>query len=317
MTAFSSPPAPAHAAPRRRRLRRAAAVLGAGAALGLLLVGLVGWAGAERAIHPPRQRAGSPPAGFPGADAVRFPSRDGVPLAGWFLPGRGRAAGSVVLLRGYGQSRADLLPHAGYLHRAGYNVLLLDFRGTGDSGGDLVTFGIKEPLDVLGAVDYLTGRPDVDASRIAVQGLSVGGAIGLLATARDPRLRAAVAESAFPDLDSMIDRNFRQYVGLPSFPFAPAIVLAMDRRVGGNASAVRPVEAVRALGDRAVFLIDDGADQLNPPDAGTRLYAAASGPKELWRIPGAGHAGGYFADPAAYAARVLAFYARYLAPNSG
>lgn len=296
-------------------LRVVVVVFGAGALLMAALVAAVGWYGAERAMHPARERDAAALRRYSFAavtQTVSFASRDGTPLAGWFVPGDGRASGTVVVLHGYGQARWDMLPHAAYLHSARYNVLLLDFRDSGDSGGRAVTFGIKEPLDVLGAVDYLVRRPDVDPQRLAVLGVSLGGVDGILAMADDPRIKAGVAESAFTSLDGMIARNFQHYIGLPSFPFAPAIVAVMERRVGGSATAVDPLAAVRRLGSRALFVIDDQNDDLNPPRSGKQIYAAASGPREFWLAPGTDHAGAFAADPAAYAERVLAFYRKHL-----
>ena len=279
----------------------------------VLVAGVVGWAGADQAIHPRRAAPMYSLAEFglqDAAEAVRFPSLDGTPLAGWFIVGNGPASATIVLLHGYGQSKDAMLPHAAYLHRAGYNVLLFDFRHSGQSGGDAVTFGMKEPLDVRGAVAYVTTRPDVDASRVAIQAVSLGASSGLLAMAADPRIKAAVAESAFTDLDAMINQNFQSHVGLPPVPFATLVVLVMERRLGGSAGAVRPIEAVRRLGNRPVLIIDDAADSVNPPGAAEQLYAAASGPKTLWTIAGAGHAMGYFREPASYQERVLRFFAQ-------
>jgi len=44
-------------------------------------------------------------------------------------------------MHGYGSLREEMLPHAEYLHRAGYNALLFDFRAGGESDGDAVTIG--------------------------------------------------------------------------------------------------------------------------------------------------------------------------------
>lgn len=289
--------------------------IGAGTLFAALCVCAVGWFGADQAMHPPREHTTAALQRYAFArltQKVAFPSRDGTPLVGWFIPSGAQTSATVILLHGYGQDRADMLPHAAYLHRAGYNVLLFDFRGSGESGGSAVTFGIKEPLDVLGAVDYLMTRRDVDVRQIAVQGVSLGAADGILAMAADPRIRAAVAESAFTSLDAMIARNFQHYVGLPAFPFAPAIVAVMERRVGGSATAVRPIAAVRRLQQRPLFIIDDHDDDINPPHSGRQLYEAAAGPKAYWLVAHAAHAGAYTVDPTGYARRVLAFYRRYL-----
>lgn len=280
---------------------------------GIGLLGGAGWLGADRASRPLRAFDAAALQTYPFAavtQEVRFSSGDGTPLAGWFVPGNGRAGGTVILLHGYGQSRTALLPHAAYLHAAGYNVLLFDFRGSGQSGGRMVTFGIREPLDVRGAVDYLLRRRDIDPARLAVQGVSMGASIAILTMAGDPRLRLAVAEGAFTSLGAMIARNFHQYIGLPAFPFAAAITFVMERRAGGSAATVQPEAAVRRFGSRALLLIDVQHDDVNPPHSGRRLYAAASGPKEYWLVANARHACAFASDPDEYARRVLTFYAQ-------
>jgi hypothetical protein len=152
----------------------------------------------------------------------------------------------------------------------------------------------------------------VDAERLAMQGISLGAVAGLLAMAAEPRLRAAVAEGAFADLDDMIAYNFQRYSRLPLVPFALLTTALMERWLGGKVATVCPLRAVAAFTRRALFVVEDARDRTNPPDAGRRLYAAAAGPKEYWLIERAGHAGGLWAEPASYPRRVLRFYARHL-----
>jgi len=45
---------------------------------------------------------------------------------------------------------------------------------------------------------------------------------------------------------------------------------------------------------------------------GQRLYDAATGPKEFWLVPGAGHADGQKTHPDEYRERVLRFFRIYL-----
>ena len=82
---------------------------------------------------------------------VHFQSRDGLRLAGWFIPGTNGA--TVILAHGRGSERSRMLPHANYLHKDGFSVLIFDFRYRGESEGDESTLGAKEPWDIEGAVD--------------------------------------------------------------------------------------------------------------------------------------------------------------------
>ena len=242
---------------------------------------------------------------------VRFPSLDGTTLAGWFIPTAEPDRPSVILMDGYGQSRASLLPQAGYLHAAGYNVLLFDFRGTGESDGTF-TFGINEPLDVRGAVTYLLDQPGVDPDHVAVQGVSLGASIAILAAAEDARIRAVVAESAFTSLHAMIKQDFTRYSHLPRVPFAQLAVAWMQWRTGGSVAAVNPLRAVSGLEGRPLLLISDSRDEVVPAGSAERLFGAAPGPKELWTIEGTEHANGFLVFPHAYQERVLGFYGQYL-----
>ncbi|MFQ5880029.1 MAG: alpha/beta hydrolase [Dehalococcoidia bacterium] len=283
----------------------------------LLLLGGVaalvalGWRGSTRALHPDRQFEAYVPeeVDLP-VQEVEFASRDGTPLAGWFLPGDKGPA--LALLHGYGRSRAELLPHAAFLHRAGYSVLLFDFRHRGRSGGDRVTLGAREPLDVLGAVDYLRGRPEVDAGRVGILGVSLGAASGIVAATADPEIRAVVAESAFHNLKSVVDRGVQAFLGLPPFPFATIIRFFTQRRLDTRIDAIAPDEVIDRISPRAVFIIHSLKDDGVPFQAAQVLYWRASQPKRLWFVPGADHARAYQADPAEYQQRVLAFLEKYL-----
>lgn len=283
----------------------------------LTLAGCHTWSTLDALLHPDPLASGYTFQSFPFAAATRavtFPSLDGTALSAWFVPAGQADRPAVILLAGYGQERSSLLPQASYLHRAQYNVLLLDVRGTGASAGTF-TFGMKEPLDVCAAVSFVLKQPGVDAHKIAVQGVSIGGAIAILAAARDPRITAVVAESAFTSLQEMIADDFHRYTKLPLFPVGDAGIWLMQRVLGGSVAAVDPLQAMPALAGRPVLLIGDSDDDVSPPNSARRLYDAASDPKELWIIQGTEHANGFLVFPHRYEQHVLRFYEKYLVPT--
>lgn len=268
----------------------------------------VAWAGSERAIRPQRVVEEYVPEDFGlSVEHVRFRSRDGVDLAGWLVPGTSSV--TVILAHGYGRSKGELLPHAAYLHSAGYTVLLMDFRGRGESAGNDITFGAGEQLDVLAAVDFVKRH---GKGPIAVMGVSLGAAAAILAAAQCPDIRAVISEGTFADLRSMAAHRFYRYTGLSPFPFAPISVWIAERRVGTRVDNISPQRAISAISPRAVFIIHGLEDEDIAPDAAQALYQAAGDPKELWLIPGIGHARGIRGAPKEYPKRVLDFLARYL-----
>src|SRR5436305_2013193 len=96
--------------------------------------------------------------------------------------------------------RRECLPLALSFQQAGYNVLCFDFRAHGLSAGRFTSVGQHETRDVLGAVDYLRSRSaEVDPTRIAVIGFSMGAVATIKAAARCPDIAAVVADSASSD----------------------------------------------------------------------------------------------------------------------
>ena len=269
------------------------------------------WIVAERAIHPWRREEDYNLLDFElPVEEVRFSSRNGLRLAGWFIPGDSPAC--VILAHGHGRSRGELLPHADFLHRAGFSVFLFDFRNRGKSEGEAVTMGVHEPLDLLGALDHLRGRSEVDATRIGVLGVSLGATAALMAAAAAPEPRAVVAESSLARLGDLTRHGLRHFFHLPPFPLAPLARWMIERRLHVDLATVAPLEAVGQLSPRPLLLIDDELDEVLGPGQSEALLAAASEPGELWVVPGAAHARGWQAAPQEYERRVVSFFRQHL-----
>jgi hypothetical protein len=138
-----------------------------------------------------------------------------IPAAGFNLgatvsipTGAPARAPAVVLVAGSGRQDRDetvfgipiLGQLAGTLADAGYLVVRYDKRGVGLSGGRVESATLDDyATDVVGVVNWLRRRKDVDPDRIAVIGHSEGGAVALLAADRQTRIKA-IALLATPGL---------------------------------------------------------------------------------------------------------------------
>jgi len=130
----------------------------------------------------------------PNATELSIPCTHGATLAAWYLHSTNDAA--VVLTHGAGSTRGTTLAHAEVLNQAGYGVLILDARGHGGSTGAAMDLGWWGDDDLRCAVDALARQADVDADRMGIVGLSMGGEQALGAARADARVRAVVAEGA-------------------------------------------------------------------------------------------------------------------------
>ena len=174
---------------RRRRARQARLVAGLGVLLLLLLPGC-----ADGLFYRPGSDRIPAVAelGF-AAEDVTFTAGDGTVLHGWWLPANGTHAGTVVYCHG---NTGNLARHVGWvswLPAQGYDVLVFDYRGYGNSAGEPSRSGTV--ADAIAAIDFALAR---DPERTVVYGHSLGGAIALCAVAARPAVCGVVAEGTFP-----------------------------------------------------------------------------------------------------------------------
>ena len=304
--------APAHrpAPALRTRILRLGAVFVATSVVGLsIAVGDLSFRAARTIVYPARGPSAASPSdyGLP-YERVSFKSLDGLNLAGWLVPG-GRAA--VVLAHGHDASKGEILDQAGYLNRAGYAVLLFDFRASGESEGTASTLGYYEWQDIAGAGQYLRARPELDSGRIGVLGASMGAAAAIMLGPEARRFAAVVADSSFATGESLVGR-FDRWFRLPTWPFSALVPLAVQHYVGLTPRQVAPIGAVGMISPTPLFIIHGALDSGIPAQDAEVLYAAAGDPKELWMIEGGSHADGHGLVKDEYERRVLGFFGRYL-----
>ncbi len=276
----------------------------------------IAWFLSEQVIHPRRRVEDHDLSDFDlPAEEISFVSRDGTRLAGWFIPPRnaGRPAPGVVLSHGWARSRCELLPHADLLHRAGYAVLMFDYRNRGLSEGDSITMGVEERGDLLAAIDQLAARPEVDASRIGLFGMSMGGVLAILVGAADARVRSIIAECPFATHDVIMNRSLRHYFKLPAFPVADLARWIIERRLGEPLAEVEPLRYVASYAPRPLLIIADERDAVIGREETERLFAAAGEPKRFWLVPQADHARGWQYGREEYERRVVEFFGETLA----
>lgn len=220
-------------------------------------------------------------------ESVRFDSSDGTRLHGWFLPARGDSRGTIVFSHGNAGSVGHHLGFVMWLVEAGYHVLTYDYRGYGESGGDLDRRGMVE--DVKAAFRYALTRRDIDPKRLVSYGHSLGGAKSV----------AALGESPVPGLRAVVvDATFASY-------------RSMARRVGGRlgeslvTDELAPEKLIARISPVPLLVIHGGEDPVVPLSQGRRLFEAAREPKTLFVVRAGGHGDSLARDQGAYRKRLL------------
>ena len=238
------------------------------------------------------------------AEEVSFSTSDGVSLAGWWLDNPDSRS-VVICCHGHRGNKADMLGIGPGLWREGHNVLLFDFRGSGDSGNGRQSLAHYEQADLTAALDWVARSHP--GTRITVMAFSMGASTAILTAAQDPRIEALVLDSPFATMSGVIAANYRRY-RLPGRLLLPVADLVNRIFCGYAFEQVRPIDAMRSLSPRPVLLLHSTKDRIIPYEHAQQLVDAASpGEVELITFEGADHCGGYFVDRPGYIARVARF----------
>jgi dipeptidyl aminopeptidase/acylaminoacyl peptidase len=237
---------------------------------------------------------------------VRFTTDDGVTLAGWLIPAGRDTRSAVVVMHGFsGHRLPELAAFVPWLQER-YHVLQFDFRGHGDSGPAAVTLGSHERRDVAAAVRFLESR---GLGPIGLFGISMGAATAIV-SAPDLPVAAVVADAPYAELHHPVGNRMGE-LGYPwSTLGARLIVTAVSLRT--RTRLADPIRKVARIAPRGLLVIVPQEDRLIDARQGERLFEAAREPKELYVVPGAGHAEAYAVAPDAYRSRVLNFLERHL-----
>ena len=266
-------------------------------------------------IKPPRRRLWMTPAdlGLP-FEEVHFPARDGLRLSGWFIP-RKRATKrgtdtTVIMVHGCpwnrlglatenilndipGSAPLDLIHLTHALHTAGYNVFMYDMRNHGQSAAaGPVTFGLNEANDLLGAVDYLSGRDDIDSGRLGVVGFSSGANAVLYALPHTDQLKAAVA--AQPTSPRVFAARYAQWLlGPLGVPVYWLVELIYQMVSGMRLNAIEPIFAAAGAGKTPVLFVQGLGDPWGAVKNVAEMAAATPLSIEPIFVESNGRFGGY------------------------
>ena len=240
-------------------------------------------------------------------ERLTFKNPRGARLSGLWGPADDQAVGTLVLAHPMGKAAKGFwlrYGHADLFRQSGFNLLLFDANGFGESEPSSFDY----PGDILAA--GLLAQTRTPELPVGLVGASFGAGWGLCSMARaGSPYRAAVLEAAFPTLPEF----WRHY------PIAYAALRASQVLWPPIEKRLRPErEAGRVLNRPSVLLIYGDRDKYTPPEHGERLQRAFgdAATVELCVVPGVGHTYAYRDAAETYAANVIPFLKEKLPGNA-
>lgn len=239
-------------------------------------------------------------------NAMEITSFDGLRLRGKYYEYK-KGAPVELMFHGYrGSSERDLCGGVQRCFRLGRNVLLVDQRGSGESEGKVITFGIKESRDVLSWIECIQKEISPNA-QIVLTGISMGAATVLTAAGRElpENVICILADCSYSSAKDIIKKVIADR-GLPPkllYPF-----MKLGARVYGKfrINETSPLEAMKRC-KVPVILIHGEDDDYVPCEMSHRIFDACKTAKVLFTVPGAGHGLSYLVDTEGYFRTLEAF----------
>jgi fermentation-respiration switch protein FrsA (DUF1100 family) len=248
---------------------------------------------------PTRVREDAPTPHVQGASAVEevwLETPDGVRVHGIYA-GAEYAFADLLFFHGNAGDLYDRLDNVSVLVRMGMNVLIMDYRGYGKSGGKPSEQVLYE--DGLLAYRYLKEERGVDPARLVIFGRSLGGAVAIELGTQQPAA-ALIAESSFTSAQDLAKLHYS---------FLPGMLL------GSMTHKFDSISKVPQLRSPILFIHGD-SDTIVPVRMGRSLYDAAAEPKEWYEIRGADHNDMLMIGGADYFRRLIDFVKRYVDTQS-
>lgn len=215
----------------------------------------------------------------------------------------------VIMVHGYRSHAMGLLTPAQHFYRQGYNLLIPDLRGHGQSQGDYIAMGWDDRLDLLKWIDYVLLHDR--QAQIVLYGVSMGGAAVMNVSGEKlpSQVKAIIEDCGYTSVWDI----FQSHIPMSKWQSEIALHMASivtKIRAGYDLKDVQPLKQV-AKSQTPILFIHGSDDQFVPCQMVDTLYDAATCPKEKLIIQGAGHANSCSVDSQTYYQHIFRFIERY------
>ncbi|HEX4794803.1 MAG TPA: alpha/beta fold hydrolase [Humisphaera sp.] len=249
------------------------------------------------------------------------PSGGRLRIAGWWIPHPTAQGRCVVMLHGYADAKIGAMAWGPLWHRLGFNILAIDLRAHGYSGGTFSTAGCRERYDVSQVIDQLrTARPG-DSRQIALFGVSLGAAVAAATAALRDDVSIVVLDSPYARFESTAIAHMHRLGA--SGPLLGRAALCLAKKIADVdfsdvrldpllASIAAPVAVIGAADDELL----SAADRAEIAAAMDKRKSSGNQRDQYWLADRADHLSVLYTNPQEYEQRLAAFIERALAVPS-
>ena len=205
----------------------------------------------------------------------------------------------AITIHGYSGRAKDMSYYAQEFYGRGYNVLMVDLRGHGESQGNYIGMGWHDRLDIIDWSNYLIKANS--NCKIILHGVSMGGATVMMATGEDlpSNIKVAIEDCGYSSIWDEFKMQLQTLYSLPTFPVLNAASSVCKIKAGYKIEEASCIEQVKKSKTPTLFIHGE-EDTFVPFEMLDKVYDAAKCKKEKLVIEGAAHAEAASVNPELY-----------------
>ncbi len=243
---------------------------------------------------------------------ITITSFDGLKLSALYIPAAvEKPKGTMIVFHGYRSlATVDFAPEVEFLHNLGYRLIVPYQRSHGESEGRYIAYGVNERFDCRDWARYAEKR--FGPGDIFLSGISMGSATVMMASDLDlpENVRGIIADCGFTTPWDIMAHVAKKDYNLPAFPLLNLVDLIARAR---GKYSLKGADSRKALARTKlpVLFIHGEQDDFVPLSMTRENFQACAGEKELYLVPGAGHAQSFSVDPLGCQEKIKAFLEKH------
>jgi alpha-beta hydrolase superfamily lysophospholipase len=217
-----------------------------------------------------------------------------------------KSKGTIIFLHGIRAYKEHFLPMCKVLSKKGFNSIIVDLRGHGESGGKYCTFGYYEKHDIVSLLDAAMLDKRINKN-IGVWGQSLGGAIALQTMAIDNRIKFGIIESTFSDLNSVSEEYLTRLIKINEKSISNYLLKRVYEIAELESEKVKPKESVKKIVQPILLVHGTKDNRIDSYHALKNFNNLRSKNKTFIQIKGANHINVWKRGGSAYLNKVFSF----------
>lgn len=192
---------------------------------------------------------------------------------------------TIILFHGYAASKSQMVERSDSLNRCGYNTILVDFKGSGNSTGNTTSIGYYEAEQVKAVFDYYHSKIKGD---IILYGISMG-SVAIMRSVSEWNIQpyGLILECPFGSMLETVQARFK-IMHIPTFPMSQLLVLNGGLQQGFNAFQHSPKNYAQKIKIKTLLLYGAKDNRVSIKET-EEIFNQLNGQKKIKIFPNSGH----------------------------